>query len=321
MLLMNGSSDRIKSGSAMRIVQGKRIKKQARRKKLAFYLSIVTLPILQYCIFYIGVNINSILMAFQSYDAMTGKFYFDGMVNFERIAREFGKNGQLMTAFLNSVKYYGITILVMIMSTFFAFYVAKKRPFSGAFRVVAFMPHIISNITMVLLFKYFTENAYPAIVEAMTGKEVWGLLADPNTVQVTVIVFCILCGFGTQMMMFSNAMSAIDVSVSEAALLDGVTPFKEFLYIDLPIIFPTITTFIIVGIAGIFTNQMSLFSFFGVSADPSVWTLGYYLYKGIKGAAMTEYPYLAALGVLFTLVVVPITFTVRRILNKVDPTA
>lgn len=314
--------DRIENGNAMRIVQGKKIKKQGRRKKLVFYLSIVTLPMIQYLIFYVGVNINSILMAFQSYDAMTGKYFFDGMVNFERIFREFGKDGQLLTAFLNSVKYYGITLLVMCMSLFFAYYVAKKKPFSGVFRVVAYMPHIISNVTMVLIFKYFAEDAYPALVEIFTGKDdVWGLLTNPETLQATVIAFCVLCGFGTQMMMFSNAMSAIDTSVSEAALLDGVTPFKEFLLIDLPIIFPTISTFIIVGIAGIFTNQMSLFSFFGRGADPSVWTLGYYLYRGIKGAEPGQYPYLAALGILFTVVVVPVTFLARRLLNKADPTA
>lgn len=305
----------------MRIVTDKKIKKRSQPKKLAFYLAIIALPMLQYCIFYIGVNINSILMAFQSYDAMTGEFYFDGLVNFKRIAAEFGDNGQLMTAFLNSVMYYGITILVMIMSTFFAYYVYKRRPLSGVFRVVAFLPHIISNITLVLIFKYFTENAYPTLVDLITGEEVWGLLADPDTVKGAVIAFCVLCGFGTQMMMFTNAMSAIDNSISEAALLDGVTPLKEFFYIDLPIIFPTISTFIIVGIAGIFTNQMSLFSFFGTGADPQIWTLGYYLYRGIKGAAISEYPYLAALGILFTVVVVPITFTVRHILNKVDPTA
>ncbi len=306
----------------MRVIKGKKIKKQGRRKKLAFYLSIVTLPMLQYLVFYVGVNINSVLMAFQSYDAMTGQYYFDGMVNFQRIAREFGKNGQLMTAFLNSLRFYGITLLTMIMSLFFAYYVAKKRPLSGAFRVVAYMPHIISNVTMVLIFKYFAEDAYPALVELFTGRDdVWGLLTNPDTVKATVTVFCVLCGFGTQMMMFSNAMSAIDNSVSEAATLDGVTPFKEFLMIDLPIIFPTISTFVIVGIAGIFTSQMSLFSFFGEGADPSVWTLGYYLYRGIKGADLGQYPYLSALGILFTLVVVPITFLVRHFLNKADPTA
>lgn len=305
----------------MRIVTDKKIKKRRQAKKLGFYLAIVALPMLQYCIFYIGVNLNSILMAFQSYDAVAGKFYFDGFVNFERIFEEFGSNGHLLNALKNSVMYYGITVLVMIMATCFSFYVYKRRPLSGVFRVMAFLPHIISNITLVLIFKYFTENAYPALVEMMTGEEVWGLLADPDTVQGAVIVFCVICGFGTQMMMFTNAMSAIDTSVSEAARLDGVTPFKEYLYIDLPIIFPTISTFIIVGIAGIFTNQMSLFGFFGRDADPKIWTLGYYLYRGIKGASMNEYPYLAALGLVFTIVVVPITFAVRRVLNKLDPTA
>ncbi len=304
----------------MRIVKDKKIKKRSRWKKLGFYLSIVALPMIQYCIFYIGVNINSVMMAFQSYDAMTGQFYFDGLVNFKRIFDQFGPDGQLTRALINSVEYYGFTLVLMAASVLFSYYIYKKRPLSGTFRVLAYLPHVISNITLVLIYKYFTENAYPTIVEYFTGEEVWGLLANPDTVKGAVILFCGLCGFGTQMIMITNAMSAIDNSVSEAALLDGATPLKEFWYIDLPIIFPTISTFIIVGIAGICTNQMCLFSFFDTGADPKLWTLGYYLYRGIKGASMTEYPYLAALGVLFTVCVVPITLLARKLLDRLDPT-
>lgn len=304
-----------------KIVKGKKFKRKIKKDRLLFYIAVVGLPLLQYMIFYIGVNFNSVLMAFQSYDAITGKFYFDGFVNFERIFSEFEKDGVLHIALMNSLQYYLITIATMVMALFFSFYVYKKRRFASGFRVVAYLPHIISNITLVLIFKYFTENAYPAIVEALTGERVWGLLVNPETAKGAIIFFCVFCGFGTQMMMFSNAMSAIDDSISEAAMLDGVSPIREFFSIDLPMIFPTISTFIIVGVAGVFTNQMSLFGFFGRDADPAIWTLGYYLYRGIKGAAISEYPYLAALGLLFTLIVVPITFLVRRLLNKLDPTA
>ena len=304
----------------MKIVKDKKFKKKFNLKRFGFYLAIVVPPMLQYLIFYVGVNINSILLAFQSYDAMTGKFFFDGWVNFERIAFEFGKNGHLMNALINSVTYYGFSLLVMAVAVFFAYYIYKQRPFSGLFRTVAFLPDIISNITLVLIFKYFTENAYPAIVEFFTGKEVWGLLVDPNTVKGTILVFCLMVGFGVQMIMLANAMSAIDKSVSEAAMLDGVTPMKEFTHIVLPNIFPTLSTFLIVGISNIFINQMCLFSFFDTGADPALWTLGYYLFRGIKGASMAEFPYLSALGVLFTLVVVPITFAARRFFERIDPT-
>lgn len=288
-------------------------------RKLLFYLSIVTIPLIQFCIFYVGVNFNSIVMAFQSYDSSTNTFYWNNFENFKMVFEQF-KNGPLLHALGNSVMYYGITIVTMVLSTFFSYYVFKKRKFSGLFKVVAFLPHIVSNITLVLIFKYFTENAYPTIYEAITGKETWGLLAQQETVLPTVIVFCMFCGFGTQLLMISNAMSGIDQSISEAARMDGVTPLREFFLVDLPIVFPTISTFIIVGVAGIFTNQISLFSFFGTNADQSAWTLGYYLYKEMKLADMSRYPYLACLGLLFTLIVVPITFVVRKLLNKLDPT-
>lgn len=304
----------------MTIVKDIKIKKKRQPKKLAFYLAIVLPPLIQYLIFYVGVNFNSILMAFQSYDAIKDEFFFNGFVNFERIAFEFQRHGHLRRALINSIVYYGFSLLVMAVAVFFAYYIYKKRRFSGIFRVVAFLPDIISNITLVLIFKYFTENAYPAIVEALTGKEVWGLLVDPDTVRGTVMVFCLMVGFGTQMIMLANAMSAIDQSVCEAATLDGASPWREFIHVTLPNVFPTLSTFLIVGISNIFINQMCLFSFFDTGADPKLWTLGYYLFRGIKGASWSEYPYLAALGVLFTLVVFPVTMLARKFFDKIDPT-
>ena len=37
-------------------------------KKLIFYIACFALPVLQFLIFYIGVNFQSILLAFQKYD-------------------------------------------------------------------------------------------------------------------------------------------------------------------------------------------------------------------------------------------------------------
>ena len=123
------------------------------------------------------------------------------------------------------------------------------------------------------------------------------------------------------MLMFTGAMSGISESVSESASLDGIRPIQEYWYITIPLIYPTLTTFIIVGVVGIFTNQMSLFSFFGVDADASLQTFGYMLYRGIKTANISGYSYLAALGLFFTLISVPLTFFVKWLLGKFDPMA
>ena len=50
------------------------------RKKLCnalFYAVMAGIPIIQVCIFYIGVNLNSVLLAFRKYDFATGGYKWD----------------------------------------------------------------------------------------------------------------------------------------------------------------------------------------------------------------------------------------------------
>ena len=51
------------------------VKKKMSMKKSGtlFYVTMIALPLLQFVIFYVIVNFNSILMAFQNYDNSTGK--------------------------------------------------------------------------------------------------------------------------------------------------------------------------------------------------------------------------------------------------------
>ena len=58
-----------------------------KRKDLIFYCCLLFLPILQFCVFYIGVNANSLLLAFKDYSDGPAKFV--GFDNFERLFYDF----------------------------------------------------------------------------------------------------------------------------------------------------------------------------------------------------------------------------------------
>lgn len=294
-------------------------KSKRRRRQFFFYITIVALPLLQFCIFYIGVNINSIIMAFQRYDVLGNTFTWAGFDNFKQIIRDFNEKSYMWTAIKNSLIFFVVVLCTTFTATLFSFYIYKKRWFAGVFRVALFIPHIVASITFIIIFKYFTEDAVPGLTEALFGVRIHGLISDPATAKVSIMFFCVFIGFGTQTLMFTSAMSEISESITEAAQLDGITPFKEYLYIVMPMIYPTLVTFLITNIVGIFTNQMQLFGFFGTNADYSLYTIGYMLYSGIKKATMSEYPYLAALGLFFTLLSVPITLVIKKVLNKFDP--
>ena len=106
----------------------------------------------------------------------------------------------------------------------------------------------------------------------------------------------------------------------EAANLDGATGFKEFWHISLPQVYPTLSVFIVTGIASIFTNQFNLFTFYGTSAPYQ--TFGYYLYKETlnHNTDLPYFPKLAAFGLMMAIVAIPLTFLVRWLLEKFGPT-
>ena len=53
-----------------------------KRKNSVFLFFFLLFPVVQFIIFYIGVNINSILLAFQEYDSVNGVLYFNGFSTF-----------------------------------------------------------------------------------------------------------------------------------------------------------------------------------------------------------------------------------------------
>lgn len=297
---------------------------QKRRKKilkLAFYLGLIALPMLQYIIFYIYVNINSFILAFQEVDVY-GNVDFVGFDNFRQALSDLFTEVRFAYIAGNSIKIYLATLFVGLpMAYIFSYYIYKKGMFSGMYKTVLYIPQIVSSVVLVAIYKLIVDYGYPAIVKTLTGEMVLGLYTDNDTMFNCILVFTIWSGFGTQVLMYLSAMAGINESVVEAAKLDGVGYFSEMWYITIPMTFTTLSTFLIVSVAGYFNNQMSLFSFGGVHVDQRYQTFGYYLYRELKvyAADRTKWSYLSSLGLIFTMIAVPITFTVRALLKKLGP--
>lgn len=289
------------------------------RNRLIFYISVVGIPFIQFCIFYVGVNINSIVMAFQKYDVTTAAYSWNGVANFVRFFKDFSEKAYLSASIKNSLSLYGLSLLTLVLAVFFSYYIFKKKPFSSFYKLMLFMPHIVSSITLILIFKYFTDSAYPSIVESITGNKPLGLISNPDTQWVTIVVFFMWTSMGTQVLMLSGTMSGINEAIIEAAQIDGASPLKEFFYVVLPMVWGTVVTFLVVSVTAIFTNQMALFGFFDIDAPYSLYTFGYFLFRGIRTSNLGGYPYLAAAGLVLTVVSIILTFTVRGLLNKFGP--
>lgn len=296
--------------------------RQRKRNQLIFYISLVILPSIQFALFYIYVNFNSILLSFQTFDVESYSYSFAGFANFKAVFDSFSTSLGIKSAVGNSLIVYAFTFLVGLpLAVIFSFYIYKQKVLSGAFKVILFMPSIVSGVVLVIIFRYFMGYSFPIFVQKVFGLEELprSLLARPETRFGTVLFYSIFMGFGTQVLLYVGTMSGISDSVIEAGKLDGIKPFKELIFIVVPLIFSTITTFIVVGVAAIFTNQMSLFSFYNTDAPEELWTFGYFLYKEAKTATYgVDYTELAAWGLVLTFICAPITIGLRVALNKVN---
>ena len=206
------------------------------------------------------------------------------------------------------------------LALFFSYYIYKKMPGHGMFRIILFVPSIISSIVLATIYQFFVERAVPAMLLQFFDLEIEGLMVNTDTCYAFLVFYNVLISFGTSVLMYSNSMSGIAHDLSGAAQIDGASVFQEFWHVTLPSVFPTLMPFLIAGVATIFTNQFNLFSFYGVEAPDGVQTYGYYLYvKALSARSVSEYPLLSAMGLLMTVVVVPLTLLVKRLLEKYGP--
>ncbi len=294
-----------------------------KRDDVVFYAVMAFLPLAQFFLMYICVNFNSLLMAFQDTNsAQSGGFTFDNIQN----AFSFLISAEVLRLEGNSVL---MMLLVAgigtVLGLIFSFYIYKQYALGNAFKVILYLPTIISAVVMGIIYTNFVGFAIPAYVEGLFGTEIPSLLdaKDPTTVFWAVIFFNIWIGFGSSVLLYSNSMSGISQEIVESSHLDGASGLQEFWYISLPHVYPVMTTFIITNIAGIFTNQFQVYTLIPSTKADSVKTLGLYLFTETldlsKSPSVVKYADLSAIGVLLTCVCVPLTFAVRWLMEKFGP--
>lgn len=298
-----------------------------RKGEMIFQACLLAWPILQFCVFYIGVNANSFAMAFGpdvnvNYGGFFGKYKYVFNEMWPSIKQAMGM----------SVLFYVISTAISVpLALLFAYYIYKKCWGSMFFRLFLFLPSILSGMVMVTLFHQFVDFALPAMVADIVGKEyseVGSIVKWKETSSyIWVLAFHIWIGFGTTTLIYSNKMSEISPEMVEAAALDGATNMQEFWYIILPFTYPTLSVFLVTGLATIFTNQYHLYSFYSSSITSGLksGTIGYYIYNGVQGPASAQnwespsFERYAAVSLFVTAIIIPVALTARWAVDKFGP--
>lgn len=292
---------------------------RARKKREPIFLFFFLLiPIVQFLVFYVGVNFNSILLAFQKFDGE--KTVFAGLNNFKLVLNDIFVNKTLNTAIINSLIQFLITLFIALpMQIIVAYAIFKKIIGSGFFKIMLFMPSMISGIVFVICARVLITNGMPVLF----GDPSMNLL-DPykSSSFWTVLLFGFWFDFAGGLIIYLSAMSSIPKDVLEYGKLEKMSSLQELWHVVIPSIFPTIITYIIISFTVFFAGYGHFFSFFGEGQDGMLYdTLGltFFLKVARSQATQNDMSYAAAGGILFTLVIAPITILVKTLLEKYGP--
>lgn len=244
-------------------------------------------------------------------------FSFDPtFTNFRNVFNDLfqGTDGSLWIAFKNSIlRFIIITGIGMPLNILFSYYVYTNFAGSKIFKVIVMIPTVISAMLMALITQRMIYKM-PSIFDGFPN-----LLTDQQHVFMTTTIYSLWVGFSTALIIYPNQINAIDKELIESAQLDGATHLQIIWHVIIPLLIPTISTFMVTGVAGILSDMGPLYSFFGLEASKNASLTGYIIYQLTIKYKKPQYGYVSALGLLCTLLALPVTLLVKKLMDRIDP--
>ena len=284
-----------------------------RKKQQFFIIGMLSVALINFVIFWLYVNFSSILMAFQTPadDKLT-------LVNFKNLFEEFGrKDSVISSGLVNTLKFFAVGLLVITpLSLIFSYFLYKKIAGYRIFRIIFFFPSIISVVVLTSLYGYMVapEGIVTKIVMFLFGMEKTPILLGESRYALTTIIFyCVWTGFGVNIVLFNGAMARIPYDIIEYDQLEGVGFARELFQIVVPMIWPTISTVLVLAVVGLFNSSGPILFF--TLGQHDTYTISYWIFEQVYMKSVYEYA--SAVGLFFTIVGLPIVMIVKWLLDKV----
>ena len=192
----------------------------------------------------------------------------------------------------------------------------------GFFRVIIYLPCMISGMAVVFLFRsMFGNNSWDImnviLIKVFGAKEGVQWTADPKLV-IPVIVFAMTWrGAGGTALIYLSNYQQIDDAIYEASRLDGVGPLKRFFKITLPMMRTTIFLLLILQIISVFQVFYEPMVIAGNNVDAMSLMLLAYNYAYVNGEF--EYAKSAATSVVLAVIILATTvayFALTKLLER-----
>lgn len=183
------------------------------------------------------------------------------------------------------------------------------------FKVVWFLPMLMSSVAIGYLFKYALDanTGLVSTISKMFGGKNIDLLGNPSTVLLTVTVVICWQFIPFYMVYFMAAYSGLPTDVYEAAIIDGATRGQYFWKVALPMMKPSIKSAVILSMVGSLKYFDLIYVMTGGGPGTSSELMATYMYSNAFESYRMGYASTIASGMF--IVITAISLITMRVIN------
>ena len=288
------------------------------RKSLPLYGMLAPAAIILFLFTYIPMG--GIIIAFKDYAPALG-IWNSPWVGLKHFA-QFFKSYQFVNTIRNtlSISIYSIVVgfpLPIILALLC--HQLKDNFFKKFFQVVTYLPHFISIMVMcgMILIFLSPKNGLFANILRLFDVQMPNILGIPQAFSSIYVWSDVWQNMGWDSIIYLAALSGIDPTYYEAAVIDGATKWQKIRYIDIPLLLPTAMILrsgstLSVGFEKVFLlqNQLNL----NVSEVIST-----YVYK--MGLVNSQYSLSTAISLFNTVINLVVLLGVNKLSKKLTETS
>ena len=246
-------------------------------------------------------------------------------IGFDNFARLFSRDPAFWDAMLNTLILSGGKLLIEIpLARLLAILLNRGLKGTGVFRTALFLPAITSTAIVGLIFSLMFAS-FDGIVNNILQS--LGFISRPInwmgnkwTALEMLGIASIWNNFPINMIYFLMALQSIPSEIYECAELDGVTPWKRFWKITLPMIAPIAQVVVLMAIVGsLKVSDLVLASTNGAPGGKTevIMTYVFKYFFGYSGRAV-EIGYASAMSVVTGIFLAIVSLIYMRVTNKMN---
>jgi multiple sugar transport system permease protein len=243
-----------------------------------------------------------------------GTTQFIGLANYGHLLHD----PQFWGDLVNTVYYAGVTTPVSVALALGLALLLNRRnlPARGALRAAIFLPAVVSLAVAAIPFRLMFEPSigFATFWLAKIGIHTSDWLTSPTLAMPAIIIVGIWKNVGFYMVIYLAGLQTIPKELYEAATLDGVTPWRRFRRITLPLLTNTTMFVTIIALIASFQAFDQIFVMTGGGPAFSTETLVMLIYR--EGFENFQMGYASAIGYVLLLIILVLSLLQMRFFNR-----